>query len=238
MPISEYKKAIIQTSVASAGVLVTALISWYVASLHSTITTIQNTISAHHGPEWAQIEKIVNIQELRTELKKLKSTLSLREAELNSTIIQLQAQNTAMYAWVQQNDKSIVSRFDQDVEGLAQITNRIPEGKLEATLNIAHPKSENFNMQTLVEVTNANSGLKENVEVRITSRYQDINHSNVILQLSTSAAKRIGLTEGLGVLKINVKNSKKERSWQTIDELVDKEFPSFSLSILSMETSG
>lgn len=222
MPGSEYRISTFQALLGIVGALFTAFVIWYFSFLHGTIDRLEKTISAHHGPQWEEIDKIVKIGELRQQVAKLENTIKLLETRLSLEIGDLRVRDEVSIRWIKQNDEEIIKRFHQDVDGIAQLTNKIDDDKLEATLNLAHPKSANFQINSNVNVTNLVSGKHEQIKVKITSHYNSLDDSNVILQLSPLAARRIGLSQTRGIIKVRVINPKDEITWKTIEELEEQ----------------
>lgn len=213
---------------------------WVISHFATKIDNIEKTIAAHHGPQWAEISKVIAVGNLRAEFIKAKQEYERKLGELATELklkdqeIKIQQEKnrkliSALTAWTEKGDQLVLSSFGKKYDAIAHLSNLAPKTENVALLNVAHASGTRFKVGDKVEVINTGSGRAETTTLLITSAYTDLDHTDVLLQLGQQSANVLGLSQKLGKIKIAVKKHTLPKDdpnrWKTISELISEERP-------------
>lgn len=182
---------------------------WAVNYFTTKIDNIEETIAAHHGPQWKEIEKVIAV------------------GKLQEITEQLEKKSRVIEKWIAQGDKIMQGVQNREYEAYSHLTKKIRPNELSALLNTAHINGTRFNTGDELKVINIDSGARESVIVKVISTYSDMNHTDVLIQLGEAPAEIIGLSETLGKVRVMVKRKELDledpRRWKPFDELMRAE---------------
>lgn len=122
---------------------------WAITHFATKIENIEKTIAAHHGPQWAEIEKVVAVGNLRAEflkakkeyeekLGKLSTELKLKDQKMEETQDKHIALLGALSEWTKRGDKLVLSSFGKKYDAYAHLSEKASKNKDVAVLNVAH----------------------------------------------------------------------------------------------------
>ncbi len=231
-----YEKYLEKFIGSAIAVFLVGVVSWAFGHFATKIEHIENTIAAHHGPEWEKIEKVVAVGNLRSEflqakseyelkLNKLEHLVSENDEKLQKALDENKALLVALRKWAEAADKLVMESRSREYEAYAHLTNHAQQNSDVALLNTAHIGGTRFKIGDRIVLTNKSSGLSEQATVTIAGAYSDLNNTDVLVQLAKKPADLLGLSETLGRIKVLVKREEPDpndpKRWKTIDKITE-----------------
>ncbi len=188
---------------------------YFYTSLHS----LEKNIAQHHGQDWAEISKIVEISQIQNDVKDVKTVLANNKSDSERKIEEINNRLDRIFMWIQHNDR-IMSDANRNIYSANALYDDFGGKESLCKVNIAHLNGLNFKIGDIVSITNEDSRLKETINCTVDSTINDRSESSVLYSLNAYAAKKLSFSKEIGRISIstNLLDIPEERRWKIIDE--------------------
>ncbi len=212
--LSWLREHVVEAIIVSFITVFIAILGWIVTDYTDKIKKIEHTIAKHHGPEWENIERIIEAVKLQEDVKRLHNNVdSLSE--------QLKKERDVIDEWTKQVDK-IMQRMQQ-IESIAyaHITMQLNNDENLVLINKANRYSMHYKIGYDIHVENLDSPNHECILAKVESTYHDLDNNDVLIQINKRGATSLNFTREMGKIRVAVRVEElpPDRRWKTIEDI-------------------